>query len=131
MQDAWIVGIGIFLLDIVLLKEAVLILKIFELPTNIYVLLEEARQLQLSMLPKKLPNITGLEIAAYMKPATEIGGDYYDFHEGADGTLTIAVGDAIGHGLKAGSVVTATKSLFNAFAKQDNISQILKEMSQP
>ncbi len=42
--------------------------------------LEEARQLQLSMLPKKLPNIAGLEIAAYMKPATEVGGEYYDFH---------------------------------------------------
>ena len=42
--------------------------------------LEEARQLQLSMLPKKLPEISNLEIAAYMKPATEVGGDYYDFH---------------------------------------------------
>ena len=84
--------------------------------------LEEARQLQLSMLPKKLPNIEGLEIAAYMKPATEVGGDYYDFHVGEDGTLTVAVGDATGHGLKAGSVVTATKSLFNAFAKHDRHS---------
>jgi hypothetical protein len=42
--------------------------------------LEEARQLQLSMLPKKLPQLPNLEIAAYMKPATEVGGDYYDFH---------------------------------------------------
>ncbi|MEJ7700687.1 MAG: hypothetical protein WKF71_13720 [Pyrinomonadaceae bacterium] len=65
--------------------------------------LEEARQLQLSMLPKKLPQIPNLEIAAYMKPATEVGGDYYDFHVGADGTLTVAVGDATGHGLKAGT----------------------------
>ncbi len=92
--------------------------------------LEEARQLQLSMLPKKLPNIPNLEIAAYMKPATEVGGDYYDFHVSDDGTLTVAVGDATGHGLKAGSVVTATKSLFNAFAKQNDIPQILKEISQ-
>ncbi len=91
--------------------------------------LEEARQLQLSMLPTKLPQIAGLEIAAYMKPATEVGGDYYDFHEGTDGTLTIAVGDATGHGLKAGSVVTATKSLFNAFAEQKNIPQIFTQTS--
>ena len=91
--------------------------------------LEEARQLQFSMLPKKLPNIAGLEIAAYMKPATEVGGDYYDFHESADGTLTVAVGDATGHGLRAGSVVTATKSLFNAFAGQENIPQILSQTS--
>ena len=79
--------------------------------------LEEARQLQLSMLPKKLPNIANLEIAAYMKPATEVGGDYYDFHVGKDGTLTVAVGDATGHGLKAGTVVTATKS-FSIISRQ-------------
>ena len=91
--------------------------------------LEEARQLQLSMLPTKLPQIAGLEIAAYMKPATEVGGDYYDFHVGKDGTLTIAVGDATGHGLKAGSVVTATKSLFNAFAEQKNIPNIFTQTS--
>ena len=51
-----------------------------------------------------------------MKPATEVGGDYYDFHVGEDGTLTVAVGDATGHGLKAGTMVTATKSLFNNLA---------------
>ena len=91
--------------------------------------LEEARQLQLSMLPKNLPELPNLEIAAYMKPATEVGGDYYDFHVGADGTLTVAVGDATGHGLKAGSVVTATKSLFNAFAEREDIPQIFGDMS--
>jgi serine phosphatase RsbU (regulator of sigma subunit) len=91
--------------------------------------LEEARQLQFSMLPKNLPVIPNLEIAAYMKPATEVGGDYYDFHVGSEGTLTVAVGDATGHGLRAGSVVTATKSLFNAFAGQENIPQILSQTS--
>jgi serine phosphatase RsbU (regulator of sigma subunit) len=88
--------------------------------------LEEARQLQLSMLPAKLPQLPNLEIAAHMKPATEVGGDYYDFHVGDDGTLTVAVGDATGHGLRAGSVVTATKSLFNAFASEPHIPNIFK-----
>nr|MBA2341699.1 SpoIIE family protein phosphatase [Pyrinomonadaceae bacterium] len=92
--------------------------------------LEEARQLQLSMLPKHLPQLPDLEIAAYMKPATEVGGDYYDFHLGADGTLTVAVGDATGHGLKAGTVVAATKSLFNAFAGEQSIPQIFARTSQ-
>lgn len=91
--------------------------------------LEEARQLQLSMLPAKLPEVRGLNIAAYMKPATEVGGDYYDFHLAEDGTLTVAVGDATGHGLKAGSVVTATKSLFNAFAGEPDIPRVLRETS--
>jgi serine phosphatase RsbU (regulator of sigma subunit) len=98
--------------------------------------LEEARQLQLSMLPKSVPQLPHLEIAAYMKPATEVGGDYYDFHLSADGTLTIAVGDATGHGLRAGTMVTAAKSLFRTFADEPDLTQVftrstrvLKEMN--
>ncbi|MCB0750991.1 MAG: hypothetical protein KDC52_05920, partial [Ignavibacteriae bacterium] len=59
--------------------------------------LEEARQLQLSMLPKDLPNLPNLDISVYMQTATEVGGDYYDFNVGIDGTLTVVIGDATGH----------------------------------
>ncbi|MFN0109477.1 MAG: SpoIIE family protein phosphatase, partial [Blastocatellia bacterium] len=91
--------------------------------------LEEARELQLSMLPKKLPNLPHLDISAYMKTASEVGGDYYDFHLGEDGTLTIAVGDATGHGLKAGTMVTATKSLFDTLAHHSDITNIFNRLS--
>lgn len=90
--------------------------------------LTEARKLQLSMLPKKLPQIPNLEIAAYMKTATEVGGDYYDFKVN-DGTLTVAIGDASGHGTKAGIVVTAVKSLFEVLAVRSDISNTLREIS--
>ncbi|KAF0151043.1 MAG: Uncharacterized protein FD143_2276 [Ignavibacteria bacterium] len=83
--------------------------------------LEEARQLQLSMLPKEVPNLPHLEIAVYMKTATEVGGDYYDFNVGSDGTLTVVVGDATGHGMKAGIIVTATKSLFSSHSENPEI----------
>jgi len=91
--------------------------------------LEEARQLQLSMLPSELPRLPGLEINALMKTATEVGGDYYDFHLDSDGTLTVAIGDATGHGLKAGTVVTAAKSLFNHLAADPDIVSILRQSS--
>ncbi|MFN7944135.1 MAG: SpoIIE family protein phosphatase [Blastocatellia bacterium] len=91
--------------------------------------LEEARQLQLSMLPKKLPQLPHLDIAAYMKTASEVGGDYYDFHLGEDGTLTIAVGDATGHGLKAGTLVSSVKSLFVSLAYHPDIPHILHRIS--
>ncbi|MBK7379017.1 MAG: hypothetical protein IPJ03_08430 [Ignavibacteriales bacterium] len=71
--------------------------------------LEEARQLQLSMLPKDLPQLPNLDIAVYMKTATEVGGDYYDFNVDPDGTLTFAIGDATGHGMKAGIIVSMVK----------------------
>jgi serine phosphatase RsbU (regulator of sigma subunit) len=91
--------------------------------------LEGARQLQLSMLPKKIPQLPNLEIAAFMKTATEVGGDYYDFHLNGNGALTIAVGDATGHGLKAGTVVTAIKSLFRTFAPDTELVPILRQSS--
>ncbi|MDZ7763857.1 MAG: SpoIIE family protein phosphatase [Melioribacteraceae bacterium] len=91
--------------------------------------LEEARQLQLSMLPKKLPQLPHLDIAVYMKTATEVGGDYYDFHVGMDGTLTVVVGDATGHGMKAGTMVTAAKSLFSTHAANPDILFTFSEIS--
>lgn len=74
--------------------------------------LEEARQLQLSMLPKALPSVPHLDIAVFMKTATEVGGDYYDFHVHLDGTLTVVLGDATGHGMMSGMMVSIMKSLF-------------------
>ena len=88
--------------------------------------LDAARELQLSMLPAVLPKHNKVAIAALMLTATEVGGDYYDFHESEDGSLTIAIGDATGHGAQAGIMVTATKSLFNLLADEKNIADILR-----
>ncbi len=87
--------------------------------------LEVARKLQLSMLPASLPVLPHLEIAAGMFTATEVGGDYYDFDVAGDGTLTVAVGDATGHGMKAGTLVTATKSLFKALDARAELPETL------
>lgn len=90
---------------------------------------EEARELQLSMLPKELPILQNLEIAVYMQTATEVGGDYYDFHVGSDGTLTTVIGDATGHGMKAGTMVTITKSLFDSLDSEENIVDSFSKIS--
>lgn len=89
--------------------------------------LEEARQLQLSMLPQEIPELPHLDLAAYMKPASEVGGDYYDFHLSPDGALTVALGDATGHGLKAGTMVTAMKSLFTTHGHQPHLAEIFRQ----
>jgi serine phosphatase RsbU (regulator of sigma subunit) len=91
--------------------------------------LEAARKLQLSMLPQKLPEHPEIEISVFMQTATEVGGDYYDFLLDDEGALTVVVGDATGHGLNAGMVVTATKSLFNAEAQRDDLREILTVIS--
>ncbi len=91
--------------------------------------LEEARQLQLSMLPKNVPQFPHLDIAVYMKTATEVGGDYYDFNVSLDGTLTVVLGDATGHGMRAGTMVTSAKSLFNSYASNPDILFTFREMT--
>jgi len=92
--------------------------------------LEEARRLQLSLLPEKLPELPNLEIAVYMKTATEVGGDYYDFNISADGTLNIALGDATGHGMQAGTVVTLMKGLFSADSGRMDIPAFFQQSSE-
>jgi serine phosphatase RsbU (regulator of sigma subunit) len=74
--------------------------------------LQEAKNLQLAMLPRCDSGLHGLDICFDMKTASEVGGDYYDYLEAADGSLIITLGDATGHGMKAGIMVSVIKSLF-------------------
>jgi len=89
--------------------------------------LEEARRFQLSLLPRTLPEHPGFEIAVSMRTATEVGGDYYDFVLADDGALTATIGDATGHGARAGTMVTAVKSLFSADAGASGPREFLAE----
>lgn len=85
--------------------------------------LEQARKVQLSLLPKQpLLNDT-FEITGKMITATEVGGDYFDFIPLDDHRVLIAFGDATGHGMTAGMMVTITKvALINnlALLKESN-----------
>lgn len=92
--------------------------------------LEEARKLQVSMLPQTAPQLPNLDIAFEMRTATEVGGDYYDYNLTEDGQLTLAVGDATGHGMNAGLVVSAVKSLFKTSALEAGNLEILERISQ-
>jgi serine phosphatase RsbU (regulator of sigma subunit) len=84
--------------------------------------LEDARRLQLSMLPESLPDHPDYEIAVCMHPATEVGGDYFDFGESKDGSLVVAVGDATGHGTRAGIMVAVMKGLFSTLGEDPDLN---------
>lgn len=89
--------------------------------------LEAARALQLSMLPSGLPKLDGIDVAAAMTTASEIGGDSYDFRVEAGGAMVAAVGDATGHGVAAGIMVTAVKALFAALPLGPDLGATLAE----
>jgi PAS domain S-box-containing protein len=62
-----------------------------------------ARRVQTSIVPRRM-KVPGLELAAAMLTAEEVGGDYYDVHPAPDGCW-LAIGDVAGHGLDAGLVM--------------------------
>jgi PAS domain S-box-containing protein len=78
--------------------------------------LSVARQLQQMILPREqeLEQIEGLDIAGFMEPADEVGGDYYDVLQ-YNGGVKIGIGDVTGHGLESGvlmiMVQTAVRTL--------------------
>jgi serine phosphatase RsbU (regulator of sigma subunit) len=78
--------------------------------------LEITKQLQQMILPKQeeLELIEGLDIAGFMEPAEEVGGDYYDVIQ-QNGQVKISIGDVTGHGLESGVVMlmaqTAVRTL--------------------
>ena len=73
--------------------------------------LEVSRQLQRMLLPspQELQQVKGLEIAGYMEPADEVGGDYYDILQ-HNGRIKIGIGDVTGHGLESGVVMLMTQA---------------------
>ena len=63
--------------------------------------LEVARNLQIEILPAFFPNVSGCEGAAFMVPATTMGGDFYDFIELPDGKVGLVMADVSGKGVPA------------------------------
>ena len=72
--------------------------------------LAQARDFQLKMIAKEIPDFEGMSIQAYMRTSTEVGGDYYDFFELEDGSFYVVCGDATGHGSQSGMMVSITKA---------------------
>ena len=91
--------------------------------------LEEARRFQLSMLPKEVPHHPAYDLAVYTRTATEVGGDYYDFHLTGD-VLAVTIGDATGHGAKAGTMVTVVKTLFAGYTPTTSPAHFLGDAAE-
>jgi predicted ester cyclase len=76
--------------------------------------LRVARQIQQALLPETIPELEGWRVATYYGPATEVGGDFYDFLKLEDGRLGLVVGDATGHGMPAALVMATTRGMLRA-----------------
>jgi hypothetical protein len=73
--------------------------------------LRYARELQMSMLPECAPPLDWVDISSISIPATEVGGDYYDYFV-EDERIALVCGDVAGHGMASGLVLSALRSGF-------------------
>jgi serine phosphatase RsbU (regulator of sigma subunit) len=82
--------------------------------------LDLAQKVQASLLPKRGPDIPGIEAAGKSIPCQETGGDCFDYlrPENASGPLTIAVSDVTGHGVAAALLMTTARALLRMRAAQ-------------
>ncbi len=79
-----------------------------------------AMVLQRSLLPKRLADVVGVATAARYLPASdEVGGDWYDVFELARGRLGVAIGDVVGHGVRAAALMGQLRTALHAYAMQD------------
>lgn len=84
--------------------------------------LDIASQIQLSSLPSTFPAFPGrtdFDLHAVMRPALEVGGDFYDFFLIDEDRLGFVVGDVSGKGIAAAIIMAITRTLVRATALQD------------
>lgn len=84
--------------------------------------LEIARDIQVSLFPRELPRIAGIELYGVSIPAKVVGGDFYDFlpvDGGFDGRVALVVGDVSGKSIPASLLMVAAKEIVYARAMQD------------
>jgi sigma-B regulation protein RsbU (phosphoserine phosphatase) len=80
--------------------------------------LDLAREIQQSLLPRALPDVAGLRVAACYLPMSDIGGDFYDFDTHRANRLGVIVADVTGHGVPAALVASMVKIAFAAEAER-------------
>jgi GAF domain-containing protein/anti-sigma regulatory factor (Ser/Thr protein kinase) len=101
-----------------------------------------AEILQHSLLPDRLPLVPGIEMSARYLPGgsgVEIGGDWYDVISLPDGTVGLAMGDVVGKGISAASLMGQLRNALRAYARDgrqpaailEQLNALLTEVDRP
>ncbi len=81
-----------------------------------------AETLQRSLLPERMPQVAGLDLAVRYLPATEgadVGGDWYDAFPVDGGRVGLVIGDVAGHNIASASVMGQVRTLLRGYAIDD------------
>jgi sigma-B regulation protein RsbU (phosphoserine phosphatase) len=92
--------------------------------------LQSAQQIQTSLLPQHLPQIEGVQLAAFNLPAFNIGGDYYDFIQLDSGHIGIVIADVSGKGIGGAMMMAVCQGVLRARApQQPSPARMLSELN--
>jgi phosphoserine phosphatase RsbU/P len=80
--------------------------------------LDKAREIQEGLLPKKIPQVRGLEVAGTWQPARIVGGDYFDVLKFSESKIGVCIGDVVGKGISAALLMANLQASFRAFASE-------------
>jgi sigma-B regulation protein RsbU (phosphoserine phosphatase) len=93
--------------------------------------LEIATRIQLSILPREMPDSAEITIAAKYVPMTEVAGDFYDFLRIDDRHLGILIADVSGHGVPAALIASMVKVAIAAQAPHaDDPARVIAGINQ-
>jgi phosphoserine phosphatase RsbU/P len=81
--------------------------------------IEIAREVQQRLFPQHIPEITGVSLAGMCRPASGVGGDYYDLIEMEDGHLGFAIGDVSGKGISAALIMASLRASLRGLILDD------------
>lgn len=92
--------------------------------------LQIARKIQLGVLPRRPPTVEGYEIAGWVCPAEETGGDFYDLTNSPDGRLAVVLADVTGHGLGPALIVAECRALTRAcLAQFESLGRLVSQVN--
>jgi len=92
--------------------------------------LELSQVVQRALLPQRMPDIRGVELAAFSRPSEIIGGDYFDFFQFRDGTHGLVIADVSGHGVSAGMLMSSLQTAIRTMAPEtDSPAEILERIN--
>jgi phosphoserine phosphatase RsbU/P len=92
--------------------------------------LELSQVVQRALLPQSAPRISGVELAAFSRPAEIIGGDYFDFFKFRDGSHGLVIADVSGHGVSAGMLMSSLQTAIQTMAPYvDSPAEILERIN--
>lgn len=79
--------------------------------------IEVASQIQKALLPKRLPELPWLELDAYYKSASQVGGDLYDVMEVGDNKYCLVIADVSGKGIPASMVMSMLRTVLRIYSQ--------------